>query len=402
MKSNVLCTLAGVIAATAAAAGCSILAGSDGIPASGNGGSGGGGTGGVAAGCVPDAPSPPANGVNFPFPQHRLGSTCIHPAAACDTDLANGWPKYKTKFIVDGGNGTLRVQRTESSDDTVSEGIGYGMLMAVYMNDKPTFDGLWQYGQNHFDGNRLMNWNLNSGGGVIGSGSATDGDEDMAFALVMADKQWGGYTTAAQNFLSAMLAHDFAGDGSIKGGDAFSDVNPSYIAPAYYKVFRTYTGNAQWTTAVDRNYTLLMSATNGTTGLVPEWSSGSHGTGNSQYLYNAARTPFRIALDACWFGEARATTWLNKIATFFNGIGATQIVDGYQLTGQAVGTFHTAPFFGPAGVSGMATNHQQLVDDAYLRVKNVTSNANDNYFNTSWGVMSDLMMTGNFVNYTAP
>jgi endo-1,4-beta-D-glucanase Y len=403
MKSYVLCTLAGVVAATTAA-GCGLLPGGDSTTSGGGGGSGGGGTGGVAAGCVPDAPSPPAGGANFPFPQHRMSSMCIYPAASCDTDVSSGWPKYITKFIVDGGSGTLRVQRTESSNDTVSEGIGYGMLIAVYMNDKATFDKLWQYGQNHFDGNHLMTWQWSSTGSALGSGSATDGDEDMGFALVMADKQWGGYTTAAQNFLSAMLAHDFNTDGSIKGGDAngFNDVNPSYIAPAYYKIFKTYTGNSQWTTAVDKNYSLLMSATNGTTGLVPEWSSGSHGTGNTQYLYNAARTPFRIALDACWFGETRATTWLGKIATFFNGIGATQLVDGYQVTGAPVGMYHTAPFFGPAGVSGMATNHQQLVDDAYVRVRNVAANANDNYYNTSWAVLSGLMMTGNFVNYTAP
>ena len=30
-------------------------------------------------------------------------------------------------------------------NSTVSEGIGYGMLLAVYMNDQTLFDGLWKY-----------------------------------------------------------------------------------------------------------------------------------------------------------------------------------------------------------------------------------------------------------------
>ena len=50
------------------------------------------------------------------------------------------WNTYKTKMIVNNGGG-LRVQRPENGNDTVSEGIAYGMLMAVYMDDKATFDG---------------------------------------------------------------------------------------------------------------------------------------------------------------------------------------------------------------------------------------------------------------------
>ena len=36
------------------------------------------------------------------------------------------------------------MQRPENGNDTVSEGIAYGMLFAVYMGDKATFDGLWR------------------------------------------------------------------------------------------------------------------------------------------------------------------------------------------------------------------------------------------------------------------
>ena len=46
----------------------------------------------------------------------------------------------------------------------MSEGIGYGMIAAVYMYDRPTFDGLWGYAKTHFDANGLMNWKITSGG----------------------------------------------------------------------------------------------------------------------------------------------------------------------------------------------------------------------------------------------
>ena len=37
------------------------------------------------------------------------------------------------------------------SAGTVSEGMGYGMLAAVYMDDRPTFDGLLAYVNAHLD-----------------------------------------------------------------------------------------------------------------------------------------------------------------------------------------------------------------------------------------------------------
>ena len=85
-----------------------------------------------------------------------------------------------------------------------------------------------------------MNWYINADGTTNGMNSATDSDEDMGFALVMADAQWGGYTTVAKSFLALVLANDFETDWSIKGGDQYKNaVDPSYLAPAYYKVFAT-------------------------------------------------------------------------------------------------------------------------------------------------------------------
>jgi len=67
------------------------------------------------------------------------------------------------------------------------------MLMAVYMNDQSLFDDLWQYEQQHLGQYGLMDWNIKADGSgptTGGSGPATDADEDMTFALAMADKQW--------------------------------------------------------------------------------------------------------------------------------------------------------------------------------------------------------------------
>lgn len=370
---------------------------------SGGGATGSGGGNNTSA-CQPGPSAAPAGGAAFPFPQNRFSNACTYPAGCNDADAMNGWKMYKARMLVDNGDGTMRIQRPENANDTVSEGIGYGMLFAVYLNEKATFDGLWMYAQKSLDSTGLMNWHLNSDGSIASGGqnSATDGDEDMGFALVMADKQWGGYTSVAKDFLGKMAKNDFASDGTIKGGDKYANaVNPSYLAPAYYRTFATYTGDSTWTTILEKSYSLLQMATNTTTGLVPDWSVPA-GRG-PDYKYDAARTPFRIALDACWNKEPRAVTFSQGIAKFFANVGVMNIMDGYNVTsGMAISTNVNSTFIGPAGVSGMPAAQTQLVEDAYTFVAAAANKGTDSYYNLSWAMFATLMMTGNFADFTLP
>ena len=185
-----------LFAAGSGAAGCATPSGDPtgtggSVDPSGTAGTTGtGGTGGTTptTTCGPQTPPAPAGGANFPFPQHRLSASCGYPMNCNDADVMTAWNTYKTKMITAGGAGSgLRVQRTENGNDTVSEGIAYGMVFAVYMGDKTTFDGLWTYAKAHFDSKGLMNWHIDANGGTVGQGAATDADEDMAFALMMAD-----------------------------------------------------------------------------------------------------------------------------------------------------------------------------------------------------------------------
>jgi endo-1,4-beta-D-glucanase Y len=380
----------------------------------GDGGSGGagGGMGGAAQVCAMQTPAPPAGGANFPFPQHRLSPDCGYPTNCNDADVQASWATYKSKLVVNAGGSNLRVQRPESSNDTVSEGIAYGMLMAVYMTDKATFDGLWGYAQTKFNTNKLMTWHWDaSGSSLSGPGAASDADEDMAFALVMADKQWGGYNAAANALLTAMLNKEVSSSNLLlpdDSGNMSSDANPSYYAPAYYKVFQTYSGQARWGMVVTQTYATLGRCANGTTGLVPDWCNPTSGAiaRSTHYGYDAARTPFRIALDACWNKDSNAVSYLAKVGAFFNKTGVSNIKDGYGLDGTVSGTYPAiAAFIGPAGVSGMPGSLEPLMRDAYGVVVAVTKTGTSsafNYYNASWGLLSELLMTGNFVNLVSP
>ena len=55
---------------------------------------------------------------------------------------------------------------------TVSEGMGYGLLLAVYHDDQTVFDQLWRYTAQYLNANGLMDWEVDPDGTVIGSGAA--------------------------------------------------------------------------------------------------------------------------------------------------------------------------------------------------------------------------------------
>ena len=83
----------------------------------------------------------------------------------------------------------------DDGTSTVSEGIGYGMLLAAYAADKALFDGLWAYYKANSNGNGLMNWKMSGCTGTAGTNGATDADLDAAMALVVASKQWPSATS---------------------------------------------------------------------------------------------------------------------------------------------------------------------------------------------------------------
>jgi len=400
------------------------------------GGSTGSGTGGTKAtgGSVGSTGgSPGTGGANtnipglamggpFAFPQSKVSGTCtLTTVANAASATMAAYSSWKSTYVTSSGapSGALRVQDPQTlncagnnvSNGTVSEGMGYGMLAAVYMGDRTTFDQLLAYVNAHLDPKGLMTWCLNSSGNTIGSYSASDADEDIIWALLMASDQWSStsYLITAQNMITVMRNSSLFSDGTLQNGDNTNTadfLNPDYFSPAYYRVFAKATGDTFWSSyVIDSNYKHLAALT-GTDGLVPDESDleneTSCSTCKATYGYDACRTPWRIAMDYCFNGEARALTYLQKVGAFFNGVGAANIGDGYSLTGQQTSGNHNMAFIGPAGTAGMIGmgGLQTLLDGAFTFGVSNPGNGNDAYFPQSLRVVTMLMMSGNFLDYT--
>jgi endo-1,4-beta-D-glucanase Y len=376
--------------------------------------------------------------VAFPFPQNVKSQYCIYPSNYDNERVRAAYKAwYDATVTADGAGGFLRVKKPDSGSvigSTVSEGIGYGMILAVYMIDQNLFDNLWKYEQSHRNGNGLMDWEIGPDNQITsgGNGAATDGDEDMAWALVMADRQWGGkgtlddtYLNHAKRLIDLIYAYevDVGRNYLLRPGDQWGNVdvtNISYFAPAYFRVFGQVTGKAEdWTKVIAGNYDIIERSLNATSGnqnngLVPAWcdSSGkpvvAYSGAPTHFQNDSTRTPFRVGEDYCYFGEPRAKAYLSKISAFYAGIGVSNIVDGYNLDGtprpdRATGGAQAASFVGPAGVGAMSdVKYQSFLNDAYAAVATLNLNAGTIYYQKSWTALSLLMMTGNLIDFTQP
>ncbi len=394
-------------------------------------------TGGSAGGLGASGGTTSNNVTQHPFPQNIRGTFCTYPRNANNNDVIAAYEQWKTAVVTaDGAGGFLRIKKPDSGSvigSTVSEGMGYGMILAVYMGDQALFDNLWKYEQSHLDGSGLMNWEIGPDNVMTsgGAGAATDGDEDMAWALIMADRQWGGSGSLGDSYLNYAKALidliwqyevDHGRGEMLKPGDQWGNVdvtNPSYFAPAYYRVFGQVTGKtSDWNKVVDSSYAIIEKSLNAASGnqdngLIPAWcnSSGtpvSAFSGAPMYFQNdSTRTPFRVGQDYCYFGEARAHAYLAKISAFYASVGVANIVNGYDLNGtphpeKAYPGLQAASFVGPAGVGAMSDpQYQQFIDDAYAKVATLQLTAGTIYYQKSWTALSLLMLTGNFVNFAA-
>lgn len=369
------------------------------------------------------------------LPADQAVGSCTKPVGAARKYLIDAYLKWKQNFVTsDGAGGALRVKRPEANNDTVSEGIAYGMLIAANLGDKEVFDGLWTYWKKYpAAAGPLMHWRINSGGGVAESGGASDADEDAAFALLVAAKRWGGsYQADAVQLIGGIWnAEVDQGSKVLKPGNAFGGpdmTNPSYFAPAYYRVFKTVDSGHDWEAVAATSYAYLKKL-EGSNGLVPAWCSGSGcgtagcgGGGCSYpdsdiYQYDSHRTPWRVGLDACWFDNADAKAYVLKTTNFFAGkaaAGIGTVSDLYKRDGSVATNSkpNSMSIVGTAAVGAMVTaasnpGHKSFLDRSYQFILDATYTIDPTtapsspttaytYYNATVGLLSALTLSGNF------
>ena len=385
-----------------------------------------------------------------PFPQHTVytGGT-IKPArsqAELDGAVLGFYKVWKAKYLRSTGDGQRYVfcnaeKSFPKNTYSVSEGHGYGMLLAVLMagadsEARADFDGLYRFFRVHPAENNadLMAWrqvSKNKGVTLTEGGddrdSATDGDMDIACALLMADAQWGSrggidYRKEAGKVITAIGAAEtnpqrhtltlgsWVDDESPK----WSDLRPSDFMPAHLRAFAAVSGEPRWMQIADASYRLLgemVAAANPKTGLVPDfmvWKKGNYlpappvyleGRNDGCYFYNSCRVPWRVGIDYLLTGDQRALALLQPLNTWIQqttGGDPGKINAGYRLDGNPLKKDDSAAFIGPLAVAAMSDPACQAWLNALWSDLLNRELANEDYFGNTVKLLTMIVVSGNW------
>jgi len=252
------------------------------------------------------------------------------------TRLQGAWTYWKANFITSATNGMVNHRRLDANgtsiigtNEAVSEGQGYGMLISVLMNDQPTFNKIFEAANSNLwdSGKKSYRWTWPNGS----AGAATDADLDICLALVFADELlkahlWQAYSSGGitynsramemiHSIKSNMTASDYLLPGDTWGGDGVNNLNPSYFATAWLKVFNAYQKEVDFTSVIDNCYAVLAKMPRYGSGQAPDWCTSNGGQASQAgskpqqglgMLSDGIRTPYRIGMDAIWFKDPRA------------------------------------------------------------------------------------------------
>ena len=246
--------------------------------------------------------------------------------------------------------------------DARTEGLSYGMMVAVQLNKKDVFDRLWRwtvkYMQHHGGASdAYFAWSVNPQAGRQNSpGSASDGEFYFVTDLLFASNRWGNdtginYYDEAKKILDAMwskngtqgvtnvinVEHKLITFTPDTRGYTYTD--PSYHLPAFFEVWAKYAkdGHEQfYLECAEASRAFLHNACSSETGLNAD-QTGFDGTPrrNSTFRFDSWRVPMNIALDYSWSckDEEWQQDYCRRIQNFLFSKGIDTFDDQFNLDG---------------------------------------------------------------------
>jgi endo-1,4-beta-D-glucanase Y len=364
-----------------------------------------------------------------PFPAHVTYRTGVMPSAgqsARDAAVKKQYDSWKSTYLRSACGGYLVYATGDAPNKgTVSEAQGYGMnivpLMAGYDADaKAEFDGLWHVVQTHRDGQGMMQWKIDGQScKYADSGTpdgATDGDLDVGYGLVLADRQWGGYTSAARDWLAKLYKADVASDGHLKCEDdgPSTDTRPSDFMLDHLRAFAAYDTAHDWNKVVTRTEAVIKAFTakySPTANLLSDFvvdadtSSPKPAPANYQENqpdnivgYNSVRVPWHMGTDALLYGSPVSIGVAGKESASYKshaGGNPDRIYPHTRLDGTPTNTGDQSEAAnGPVGVAAMAAGDQAWTDKLWNFLG--TNPYGDTYYGETIKMLVYIVMAGDY------
>ncbi|WP_431215347.1 glycosyl hydrolase family 8 [Puia sp. P3] len=243
-------------------------------------------------------------------------------------------------------NGPLAYVSDVPHYDIRSEGMSYGMMIAVQPDRKAEFDAIWNYAMSYMyisdeahPSAGYFSWSLKRDGTPNEETPAPDGEEYFVMSLYFAAGRWGNgsgiynYQAWADKILSAMRHHPLKSGPTkfgmrtiatmvnedariirfVPGVDRGGFSDPSYHLPAFYELWARWgpkEDRAFWAAAADTSRAYFRKASNPRTGLAPDYanfdgtpfvSPRNHRSAN--FSFDSWRTASNWSVDYNWWGK---------------------------------------------------------------------------------------------------
>lgn len=317
----------------------------------------------------------------------------------------HGQPASEALFYSAGTNshGPLAYIYDVAHDDVRSEGMSYGMMIAVQLDHRQEFDALWNWSRSrmyHTATNHPARgyfiWSVTTNGIANDEMPAADGEEYFTTALYFAAARWGSstgiyaYRAEADRLLKDMRGREqITGPtqkGMMTGVSLFhpelamvrftpdlknsEHTDPSYHLPAFYEVWARcapQSERAYWAKAATASRDFFQRAAHPKTGLTPEYANFD-GTSwscdwsprSDEFQFDAWRTAMNWSVDWSWWAQdARERDLSDRLQIFFGGQGMGTYANHYTLEGRPVGADHSTGLVAMNAVASLASTRPQ-------------------------------------------
>jgi oligosaccharide reducing-end xylanase len=354
--------------------------------------------------------------------------------------LFHGNPESQAVYYEAGtnSNGLLGFTTDIKHHDVRTEGLSYGMIIAVELNKKAEFDALWNWTKTYLQITETNHpsfgffaWQARTNGVRMSQFIAPDGEEYYTMALYFAAHRWGNgtgiynYQAQADELLSRMV-HRETITGKIPGGrgdrtvtagplmdvehkmilfspsserNKFTD--PSYHLPAFYELWSRWGPKEDkefWAGAAAASRDYFVRVTHPVTALNPNYANfdGSLLNYNTNFSYDAFRTAGNWSVDWSWWGkDVRERELSDKLQAFFESQG-TNYGCQFTLDGKPYEARHAQGLVAVNAVASLAATNPRAKKFVEELWNTPTPDGLERYYEGLLYMMSLLHCSGEF------
>jgi oligosaccharide reducing-end xylanase len=317
--------------------------------------------------------------------------------------LFHGDPNTQAVYFPAGtnANGALAYIHDLGSKDVRSEGMSYGMMIAVQLDKKTEFDAIWNWAKTfmyHASTNHpaygYFSWSMTTNGVANDEMPAPDGEQYFVTSLYFAAARWGScagicnYRAEADRLLGDLRHRQIITGATVKGamtaGAIFepekklvrftpdvanwNHTDPSYQLPAFYELWARCGPAADrefWAQAATASRDFFQHAANPVTGLAPDYAdfdgtpwAAPWNPHSADFQYDSWRTAMNWSVDWAWWAkDVRETELSDRIQAFFESKGLANYGSRFTVDGNQFGNDHTTGLVAMNAVASLAATN---------------------------------------------